>query len=192
MKKLALFAAVLVAGAASYGQGTVGFANAGATAVSNSVAGGRIATTAFKVSLYYLPWVSDSQVPTTGDFSTAGSVVASSALYAPGLYNNGGVAVRVESIAPAGGNGWFQVRAWELAYGADYATAATRLGALVGTSSIMKVDTGDPTTSPPGAATTLISAGLKTFSVYPVVPEPTAIGLGLLGLGSLLLLRRRK
>lgn len=191
MKKLALLAAVVVAAGTSYGQGTVGFANASATAVSNSVAGGRVATTAFKVSLYYLPWVSDSQVPTTADFDS-GSVVATSPLYAPGLYNNGGVAVRVDAITPSGGNGWFQVRAWETAFGADYAAASTRIGALVGTSNIMKVDTGDPTTQPPGAATTLISAGLRTFSVYPVVPEPTAIGLGLLGLGSLLLLRRRK
>jgi len=181
----------MVVAGVSYGQGTVGFANAGASAVTNSQTLARVANTAFKVSLYYLPWVSDSQVPTSDDFTAAGQVVASSTLYAPGLYNNGGASVRVDGITPAGGVGWFQVRAWETAFGADYATAATKVGALVGTSNILRVDTGDPTTSPPGAATTLISAGLKGFLVYPV-PEPTAIALGLLGLGSLLLLRRRK
>lgn len=192
MKKLVILAAALAVAGTSYGQGTVGFANAGASAVSNSVAGGRIANAGFKVSLYYLPWVSDAQVPTTDDFNSAGQIVATSTLYAPGLYNNGGASVRVDGITPAGGVGWFQVRAWELAFGADYATASSKVGALVGTSSVLRVDTGDPTTAPPGAATTLISAGLKTFSVYPVVPEPTAIALGLLGLGSLLVLRRRK
>jgi len=191
MKKLVILAAALAVVGTSYGQGTVGFANAGASAVSNSVAGGRVVAAAFKVSLYYLPFVSDSLVPTTGDFDGV-QPVATSTLYAPGLYNNGGASVRVDAITTPGGIGWFQVRAWETAFGADYATASRVLGALVGTSNIMKVDTGDPTTQPPGAATTLISAGLKTFSVYPVVPEPTAIGLGLLGLGSLLLLRRRK
>jgi len=191
MKKLAILAATLVVAGTSYGQGTVGFANAGASAITNSQTLTRVGNTAFKVSLYYLPWVSDAQVPTTDDFTAAGQVVANSTLYAPGLYNNGGQPVRVEGITPSGGVGWFQVRAWETAFGADYATASRVVGALVGTSSILRVDTGDPTTQPPGAATTLISAGLRTFMVYPV-PEPTAIALGLLGLGSLLLLRRSK
>lgn len=191
MKKLTSSVIALVAAASCYGQGTLLFQNSAATAVSNSVVGGRVVAANFKVQLYYLPWVSDAQVPTTADFDSA-AVVATSTLFAAGLFNNGGTPVRVEAITPSGAPGWFQVRAWETAFGADYAAASKVIGALVGTSTPIKVDTGDPTVSPAGTPGQLVASGLKSFSVYPVVPEPTAIALGLLGLGSLLFLRRRK
>lgn len=196
MKKLTLALAIFSAVATSYGQGTVGFANSAATAISNSVTPGRVAATAFKVTLYYLPWVSDSAVPSNDDFNTAGQEVATTTLFAAGLFNNAGQAVRVNAISPAGGNGWFQVRAWETAYGNSFnevmnSAEINGKKALAGTSNIIKVDSGDPTVSPAGTPGNLVNSGLKTFMVYPV-PEPAAIGLGLLGFGALFMLRRRK
>lgn len=195
MKKLALFATVLVVATASYGQGTTTFANSSGTAVTNSVTTQRVVAGNFRVSLYYLPWTSDSAVPTTADFDSA-DTAATTPFLGNGIFNNGGQPVTSSGITPAGGIGWFQVRVWELAFGADYATAASRIGALVGTSNIIKVDTGNPNIAGDQPGSILIGSaltgGLKGFSVYPVVPEPTAIALGLLGLGSLLFLRRRK
>lgn len=196
MKKLTLALAIFSAVVTTYGQGTVTFANSAGTAVSNSVATGRVAATAFKVTLYYLPWVSDAQVPSNSDFDTAGQEVATTTLFAAGLFNNAGQPVRVETLSPAGGNGWFQIRAWETAYGNSFNEVmnSAEIGgkkALAGTSNIFKVDSGDPTVSPAGQPGNLVNSGLKSFMVYPV-PEPAAIGLGLLGFGALLMMRRRK
>jgi len=201
MKKLTLFATVLVAAVAAYGQGKVTFANSSATAVS-SLTSARVVASEFRVSLYYLPWTSDAAVPTTQDFDTAGRVAATTTFLGAGIFNNGGAIAIAPDITPAGGNGWFQVRAWEFAYGTSWAAAAAnqtqvvpgRL-ALVGTSNIIKVDSGDPSISTDPAGSILIgntlTGGLKGFYVYPV-PEPAAICLGLIGLGAVLALRRRK
>lgn len=202
MKKLTLFTTVLVAAVSAYGQGKVTFANSTATSISNSLTSAKVVAAQFKVSLYYLPWTSDSQVPSNDDFNTAGRVASTTAFLASGIFNNGGALAIADGITPVGGNGWFQVRAWEVAYGATFDAAMGNTTqvvpgrlALVGTSNIVKIDTGDPTISTDPAGSLLIgnplTGGLKSFYVIPV-PEPTAIGLGILGLGALLFLRRRK
>ena len=104
-----------------------------------------------------------------------------------------GGTVPIDGITPAGGNAWFQVRAWERAYGATYEEALAQpfVCPLVGTSNIIKVDTGDPTTVPGGTPGVMFPA-LKGFYVIPC-PEPSAFGLSAVGgLGLLLLLRRNK
>lgn len=195
MKKLTCLIVIAATAVTSYGQGKVSLANSTATAITNSQNSAKIDKNGFKVSIYSLPWTSDSAVPTTADFDANGVVAGSTTLFANGLFNNGGAFVVAPNISPAGGMGWFQVRAWELAFGTDYSTAATRIGALVGTSNVIKVNTGDPANSTDQPGSILVgdplTGGLKAFLVYPVVPEPTAIALGLLGLGALALLRRR-
>jgi len=180
-------------GLALYGQGTVNFANSAATAVTNGIAGGRVAAgTVFKVALYYLP--GDLSAPTTADFDN-GTIIATSGFFAAGLYNAG--VQTAPTPAPGGGNGWFQVRAWETAFGATYAAAVANTTpqggrlALVGTSNILRISALGNPNPPATAAAALTANGLQTFTVNPV-PEPSVIGLGVLGIGALLLLRRRK
>jgi len=195
MKKLVITASVMLAAVSLHAQGTVAFANAGASAVTNSLTQARIPVgTAFHVALYYLP--DQVATPTTADFNERGIILTPDAVVPQfaGIFNGG---TRSAPTSAAGAPGWFQVRAWEYAFGNSYEAAVanpvTQGGrlALVGTSNIIKVDTGDPTTTPPGTAGTLTGNGLQGFVLVPV-PEPTTIGLGLLGLGALLALRRRK
>lgn len=190
MKKT-LTLALAVAGLVvqTYGQGTVTFV---AASITNSLTGALApAGTSFKVSLY---WLSDrTPAPTTPDFGPS-SVAWTTNLTLAGGANAG--LVKVDGINPAGANAYFQVRAWEAAFGASYEEAIANpalIGghlALAGTSNIGRIDTGDPTTVPPGTAPNT-ALTLKGFTLVPV-PEPSVIGLGVLGIGALLLLRRRK
>jgi len=192
MKKTLITAAALIAAVNIYAQGTVTFANASASAVSNSLTLARIsAGTAFRVALYYLP--DSAAAPTTAEFDNALVLMPDVGFAAPGVYAGG----TRSAPTSGGGAGWFQIRAWEVAFGATYADAVRnsqpqggRL-ALVGTSNILKVNLGNPTITPPSPAGTLIGAGIQGFYLVPV-PEPSTIGLGLLGIGALLALRRRK
>lgn len=200
MKKLILTACAIVAAASVHAQGTVAFANAGASAVTNITTQARIPVgTAFHVALYYL--ADQAATPTTSDFDQRGIVLAGDAVFPQfaGIFNGG---TKTAPTATPGALGWFQVRAWEYLYGGttldSYGHALAYNGPVVGgrsplagTSNVIKVDTGDPTTVPPGTAGSLTGSGLQGFYVVPV-PEPTTIGLGLLGLGALLALRRRK
>lgn len=192
MKKTLITAAALVAAVNIYAQGTVTFANASASAISNSLTSARVASgTTFKVALYYLP--DSPTAPTAAEFDNATILLPSVGFAAPGIFAGG----TRSAPTTGGGAGWFQVRAWETAFGDTYENAvrnSTPQGgrlALVGTSNIIKVNLGNPTITPPTTAGTLVGAGLQAFYVVPV-PEPTTIGLGLLGLGALLALRRRK
>lgn len=198
MKKTIITLQVVFAGLSVLAQGTVNFGNVGTgTAVSNSLTmAATPAGTTFRASLYFLP--DQATVPTTDEFTARGTIlnpsVNSFALAGqfiggtrttPGVANGG--------IAP-GAFGYFQVRAWEAAFGATYAEAANNpnpIGgrlALVGTAIPVRVQTGDGALVGPGS---LVTAGLKGFYVSPV-PEPSLLGLGALGIGALLLLRRRK
>lgn len=191
MKKTLIIGMVtFVAGLSSYGQGTVNFANAGASISNVLTMAPVVAGNTFNVALYWLP--DQATPPTTADF-LPNTVAKTTNFLAAGIVVGG--TVRMEGITPAGGFGWFQVRAWETAYGSTYedvlrsAPQGGRPG-LAGTSNIIRVDTGDPTTVPAGTPGGLTPA-LKGFYVVPV-PEPSVIGLGLLGIGALLLLRRRQ
>lgn len=188
MKKSLIAVAALAIAAQTYGQGTVTFVGAN---ITNSLSGAlAVAGTTFKVALYWLP--DQASPPTTADFGPQNVAWTTNLTLAGGA--NAGV-VRITGITPSGAPAWFQVRAWEAAYGASYdeALVAPPQGgrpALAGTSNIGRIDTGDPTTVPPGTAPNT-ALTLKGFTLVPV-PEPSVIGLGVLGIGALLLLRRRK
>ena len=99
------------------------------------------------------------------------------------------------------GIAWFQVKAWEVAFGTSYEEALANpdrsmgRGPLAGTSNIVKVQTGNGSTIAPGS---LVASpvpgfgGLKGFFLICPIPEPSTVGLGLLGLAALALVRRRK
>jgi hypothetical protein len=111
-----------------------------------------------------------------------------------GLYNLG--ARTIVNLAADGGFAMVQVRAWEVAFGTDYASVIANPAAAgvgrVGASNLTRVDTGNPDALPtPELPANLVSAGVHGFALTPV-PEPSVIGLGILGAMSLFLLRRRK
>ena len=88
----------------------------------------------------------------------------------------------------------FQIRAWSVNGGASYETA---ISAIMGGNfdialGISSIGTVTPGSTPPaplfGTTAGLLSRGFQITNV----PEPSAIALGLLGLGCLALFRRRK
>lgn len=99
----------------------------------------------------------------------------------PGIFQGGN---RTAPITPAGGFGLFQVRVWETAYGTDYASMLASGNGQAGVSTILRVDTGNPTLIPPQTPTLLVTAGLTSFCVTPAfvtpacVPEPSVVVLG--------------
>lgn len=192
MKKLLIMAAAVFATVNIFAQGTVNFANIGGGGVTNSMTGARVATgSTFVVQLYYLP---DAGTPPASDaaFMPLGATAAFGPT--PGLFSGG---IRTAPVTPPGTFAYFQVRSWETAFGTSYEEALAKgaVGgrtALIGKSNVIRVDTSDPTLVPPENAANLVAAGLQGFAVVPVIPEPSVIGLGLLGAGALLMLRRRK
>lgn len=206
MKKLVIMAAAIFATVNIFAQGTVNFSNIGGQSLFNTMTGANAASgTTFTVQLYHLvfaPGADSTSTFTNGDprvvfpttdaqFSSLGAKVN---LAAPGFFVGGN---RTAPVTPIGAFGYFQVRAWETAYGTSYeaAAAAGAVGgrtALLGKSNIVRVDTGDPTTIPPGTAGSLVNNGLSRIDLMIIVPEPSVIGLGLIGAGALLMLRRRK
>lgn len=198
MKKLLVVATVAAAftlsGLYAHAQGVVQFKNDATTAVTlgDSAAaalslqpganapGGNL----FRAALYYAP--DSATAPERLDGTVMG---ATQGMLIPGQYN-GGNRTTPSTTAP-GAAAWFQVRVWEAAYGATYEAAFTapvtggRL-AIVGSTPVFKVTTG----APPAPPTALAGNGLAPVSMQ-VVPEPSTIGLGLLGLAGLFLLRRR-
>lgn len=195
MKKLTITAVALLACVSVYAQGTVLFQNSATTQVRTNAAGGGglLPTgTTFLLDLY---WAADGADP--GNDGMIRISDAATGLFGPGRYN-GGVETTPAGVpptgTPGGGFAWFQVRAWESAFGSTHeaakANAVPQNGRLayVGTSNRFRIQTG----APPGPAAPLVQVGgLAAFDVS-IVPEPSAIALGLLGLGSLLMLRRRK
>jgi hypothetical protein len=189
MKKLLLTAAAIAASLNLYAQGTVTFQNSTATLVQNGLTGLPVAEAdGIRAMLYWAP-ASDANNFTP--ISGATVVGKAGALTVAGRFS-GGTATTGAATAPGAG-AWFQVKAWELAYGTTYeiASAAPASGgrqALRGESNkFLTSSTGNPPLTP---AVNLATSGLQGFTV--VVPEPSVIALGLIGAGALLALRRRK
>jgi len=195
MKKLLLTAAAIMATLNMYGQGSgiVNFASVGRpdddriwVNDTGAVGEGFKADARYHAALYWAaPGTSvdtlfqqiGPSTPFLGTATTTGTINGGGrTITGPGIVNGGTIA--------------FQVRAWELADGATYEEAVLRAG-NAGKGAIFEADTKDPgipTEQPPtlGAA-----AGWSGFAITPV-PEPSTIALGLLGVGALLMLRRRK
>jgi len=193
MKKLIAIGGIGLTALVGYSQGTVQSANGATSLLTNVLTMAPVvAGSTFRVALYYIP--DQAAAPTSADFDQRGVLLGPAVNIAPiaGRYSTG--TRSTPSTTPYGEAAWFQVRAWETAFGADYMAAATnpnQIGgrsALLGTSTILRVTTGNPTTTPAGNPTAIAVSG---FILNPV-PEPSVIGLGVLGVGALLLLRRRK
>jgi hypothetical protein len=187
-KQLLAIALVAMTSVASYAQGTVAFGNSVGTAIKiegigaihNMTAADQAANN-IVIGLYYGAAGSQTltQVaPGTGVIGTTAGVIASLlgnnvlGLYSiPGTSADGGTMVSL------------QVRAWNSATGAQYLVNSRPIDVTVGPAA--------------GPATVIWQGATGTnpnrfIPLIITVPEPSVIALGVLGLGSLLLFRRRK
>jgi hypothetical protein len=176
MKKILIVVASVMISLGAYGQGTVNFANIGATldAPILNLTGAKASGSKYKVELL-AGATAGSLTPVPGGL-TALSDNASAA----GYFLGGTVTLANQA---GGSKPFFQVRAWDSTGGALYATAAIR-----GESTVFQLGgagLGGGGT-PPAPPSDLI--GLTSFRL---VPEPSVIALALVG-GAALLLRRRK
>jgi hypothetical protein len=197
MKKLfPIVAALVISAQAAFSQGTVNFANTGAFATTadrfvyqGQVGGPKLVGSSYVAALYY--GTSDSTITTfairstaVGDETLARSVVAfrdvDPATASAGTWVGG---IRTMLGTTTGQALKLQIRVWDISKFANYDLAVAGGGA-VGHSDIFDYTVAAPTDA----------AGLKinNMRAFAVVPEPSTIALGVIGLGSLLLFRRRK
>jgi len=195
MKKLLLAALFICAVVSASAQGTLNFANSSGTRLTNETGTSFPAAgnTAYKAGLYWgaqgtpeaslalLPASSNGVTTTWGPLS--------------GIFSGG-----TATFPVAGGTTIaVQVRVWQATY-ADYAAAlagqalnpSERLGKGV-VQSLALGAAGDPPSAPQDlAAPSGGGTPFQRFGVVGPVPEPSSIALGLLGLGAIVLFRRRK
>jgi hypothetical protein len=173
MKKLLVTALAMMATLSMYAQGTVTFSTVGGAAIQLKQADNTViscpknaAPNNFQVQLFYGgAGVAENDfvaIGTPKDLLTAGIV-------------NGGV---VNTAGP--GTFQFQMRGFG---NGTFAGAAGR-------STIWTQSTGDPNAVPAITSQAIVGAG-KFTGLLIVVPEPSTIALGLLGLAGLFVLRRR-
>src|SRR5258707_14725868 len=107
-----------------HGQGTVIFSNGRNSPVGTPCSPNGFtpapAGTTISVALYFAPPdpANPNVQPTAAVFPQVGT---SAFLVSPGIYDAG---IRTAPVTPPGGFGWFQVKAWESAYGSTYEQVA--------------------------------------------------------------------
>jgi hypothetical protein len=187
MKKLIPLFVLLVGATSALAQGTVLFANQplGTSRKILMPSGAGVSGTQYSAELLYQnatgTWVSH---PTTASF------FATSIPTFAGYWNGANrtlTAAGGPSVAdPTRGNPvQMQIRVWDATGGRTFAEAV-QAGGLWGTSAIFNyIEEFD---SPAGTD----DKYMKSFQSFTLVPEPSVIGLGVIGLGALFLLRRRK
>lgn len=199
MKRLTLLtAAFALSSFGAFAQGTITFANVvtlnpipyvvwGTSAGAGNVAGTRIPAAAdVKVGLYYNNALVGA--PVAIGKSSTGTINAAF----DGRFNGPGLTI--PGLA-AGQSGSFIVKAWSGNF-ATYEAAAAGGAAYGGVSAAFSNPTGgvpDPVTQVPGLPAPL-SGFTSPLSVntLAVIPEPSTLALAGLGLGALLMIRRRK
>jgi hypothetical protein len=193
MKHIALTLTALLLAASAYAQGTVNFANRGAGWTARVTYAGDPALAAGPAGAEF--WGQLLVGAPGGALAPAGNptefLSASDAV--KGYITAGGV---IDTGVAAGSPAQVQMVAWHKSLGNDYAAAkAQGLGGW-GESGTITVTTGGAG-QPPSLPAALGSAGgtpdttLQAFEISTLVPEPSIAALGLLGVG-LLLIRRKK
>jgi len=198
MKKLLLTLALVAVSALSYGQGTIQFQNGNftrATLVTSAGTNNLAIGAAVVFGLFAgADAASMSELP-VGELGTPSTTVA-------GLF----VAINGISYAvpnfPAASRPFLQVRAWSSQFTdwrqAKAAFDAGVVGTMYGETAIRQLgtlglgpNTGPGATLWQGATQTSLNL-LNPIQIRLAVPEPSTIALGVIGLGTLLLFRRRQ
>jgi hypothetical protein len=194
MKKLTLTALAVVACVqVALSQGQVNFANTGTFATTadravyiGNVGGTKLTGTNYVAALYWgrtQDALNTFAVRTIGtaetlDLATGAFRAVDPTTSAAGTWSGG---TRYFVGATTGENIWLQVRVWDITKGATYETASAGLRGL-----------SNPFTYAVPAAADVSNQKIDGLRAFAVVPEPSTIALGVLGLGSLLLFRRKK
>jgi hypothetical protein len=188
MKKALMILSSILVAVGAFAQGQVNFAakitvdpdptkNYNAPVFVGTVAGGTLAAgTAYMVQLY------SGVVNSQSALTAVGSPLPFRTGAAAGLWS--ATAVNITAVDPTTKAAFVQVRAWATAAGATYEAALAANGGT-GFGNIVSVV---PTVAP---AVPQNLAGLQSFAISGIVPEPSIMALGALG-GLALLLRRRK
>jgi len=201
MKKYLSILAVMALAASAFAQGTILLQNSATTTVKlganpTDPTAANLALPGF-VQLYWAP-AGTAYTPYAGD--PAAFLAANSAwkfagvpktLVAPGRFNGG--AIEITGIA-AGGPVEAAVVAWQGNF-ASFDAAVAANSAVGASARVTFASTGNPTTTPPGTAASLVNAGFAGLTVSPatsVIPEPSSLALAGLGAAALLIFRRRK
>lgn len=222
MKKILLFTASLVVAASAFAQGTVQFNNlvtasslrfqiydvepgnptlgkhgntsTGQPAGAQTYGGLPLSGTGYTVELWGLVGTGNASNTLTRLAGTSFRTGTAAGFINTALLPGGSSLVPVPN-APIGtavqSSGTFQIRAWNNALGAvtSWAQAVGNPATPRGASEIVTAGPLGGTGNPPAADPVL--AGMTSFNLA-IVPEPSAIALGVLGLGTLMFLRRRK
>ena len=183
MKKALILIACLSGGLSAFAQGYVNFANigTGVAAPFHDNNGTALTGGGYMVQLL---------AGTAAGSATDALTPIFSGNFASGFFNAGSITVPAGDIS--GGSAFFVVRAWSTMGGTvlSYAAAQSTVGALWGTTTAFQVTPQSSATLPPAAL-----AGMPQLNgngnMIQTVPEPTVLALGVLGVGALLLRRRK-
>jgi len=186
MKKFLLTISLVAVTVAGFAQGTINFNNRvtdpnnGQLVVDAPVfnVGGvtKLSGTTFQAMLY-----AGAQTTDATSLSAVGTSIGFRTGSGAGYFQTGVTYDRtIASVAP-GATATLQMRVWDTTTGATWETASIR-----GASGLINIVTGGAG-SPPSLPANMI--GLQSFSL---VPEPSTIALGVLGMAGLVFIRRRK
>lgn len=183
MKKLIPFVVLLVGVTGALAQGVVNFNNNVLAEPPDRTVynadGTALVGTNFIAQLYY-GTSADSLQPHTGTAFFRPTTTGS-----PGTWSGGN-----RTLVGAGGVGttvFLQVRAWDAGAGRSLTYDQARAqGLAYGSSGVFSYS--QVLSSPPASTDTQ----MLNFASFQLVPEPSVIGLGLVGIGALFMLRRRK
>jgi hypothetical protein len=180
MKKLITTAVCSMAAVAAFGQGSFAF--------SSTIGGAQDNTITIKSS------GTPADAPYQAEVAVGvGTTLASLTLY-PGSItplSTGWIFGPTFALTgvTAGSTVAFDVLVWNPADGATFAAASTKPGAIFGSSGVVQGYVTGGAGSPPSVAP---NPAFGPFTLAPgVVPEPTTLALGAMGLGALLLRRRK-
>jgi hypothetical protein len=191
MKKLLLTAAAILATLNIYGQGVgiVSFTSVGAPDAKRiqDPTGAFASGSAYRAALY---WGAATETDDR-NLTQIGSSTTLLASTGAGTYFGGGRTITTPGSTVNGPVLAFQVRAWTSGHGATYEEALQNGAAFVGRNPIFTLKTKDPANVLETTPNLYQATGYQGFRLTPV-PEPSAIVLGVLGVGTLLMLRRRK
>lgn len=199
MKKLLLTIALVAAAAVSYGQGTIQFNNSGLTRFQlHKIDGTRsnlppTAQLNFAIFIGFDSPTAVTEVPVMpfGTMTTGPGIMS-----APG-----GNVYALPNTTTGQTNVWARVRGWSSQFGSDWRAAmaayeAGVAGTLFGETDVRLLLALGP---PSGPGTVIWQTATQTnpnrfnpLVVFEAIPEPSVIALGIIGLGSLVLLRRRR
>jgi hypothetical protein len=180
MKKLLLLAVLVCAATSLHAQSTVTFANTSGTLIRTNNLAGNVGNVSFNpAQVTYQLLVGAPGNTDAGSMTVIASTLNSTSL--AGRFFGG---TQTNSLVGPGGAMSVHVRGF---IGSSWETAT-----WTGASGVVTVTGGNPLAVPPGTPAAIFGTGLLQGFDVVLIPEPSTIALGLLGLGAVVMLRRRK